>query len=174
MLRATPKIKNTFRRLAPLTQTPFFFFERNPILQSRFLFKSCLRMKSNKASKGKSKAQGPKEESKEPEMASLRLKDKQLYLSIHCKPNSKENSVDYFDPNEIAVSISAPAMENEANEEVVAYFSEIMGARKSEVSLVRGQKSREKVILIKNWEMSLEKTIQLVASLAKLQKVFVK
>ena len=48
----------------------------------------------------------------------------------------------------VGVAISAPPVEGEANTELVKYLASVLGMRKSDVTLDRGSKSRQKVVVV--------------------------
>ena len=56
----------------------------------------------------------------------------------------------------VGVQIGAPAREGEANEELLRYLSEILGVRKRSISLDKGSKSRQKVVMIDSAEITVE------------------
>lgn len=56
----------------------------------------------------------------------------------------------------VGVQIGAPAREGEANEELVRYLAEVLNVRKRSISLDKGSKSRQKVVMIEPTEISIE------------------
>lgn len=48
----------------------------------------------------------------------------------------------------VRVRIAAPAVEGKANEELMEFLSEFFGVPKKKVSILRGEKGREKTIQI--------------------------
>lgn len=56
----------------------------------------------------------------------------------------------------VGVQIGAPAREGEANEELLQYLSEILSVRKRSISLDKGSKSRQKVVMIDSAEITVE------------------
>lgn len=58
----------------------------------------------------------------------------------------------------VGVKIAARPVEGEANEELVRFFTEILHAKKKQVSLGAGAKSRDKVIVVT--EMAPELVLQ--------------
>ncbi|XP_055378236.1 UPF0235 protein C15orf40 homolog [Condylostylus longicornis] len=76
--------------------------------------------------------------------------DKQgnIVIKILAKPGAKQNSITNISDEGVGVQISAPPVEGEANTELVKYLSSILGLRKSDVTLDKGSKSRQKTILI--------------------------
>lgn len=80
-----------------------------------------------------------------------------LQIKILAKPGAKLNQITETSPEGVGVQIAAPPVEGEANTELVKYLSKVLGVRKSDVSLDRGSKSRNKVILVdKTANLSVE------------------
>lgn len=71
-----------------------------------------------------------------------------VVIKIHAKPGAKQNSVTDIHDEAIGIQIAAPPVDGEANAELVKYISKVLQLRKSDVSVDRGSKSREKSILI--------------------------
>ncbi|CAD7089167.1 unnamed protein product [Hermetia illucens] len=71
-----------------------------------------------------------------------------IAIKILAKPGAKQNGITDISNEGVGVQISAPPVEGEANTELVKYLSKVLNLRKSDVSLDRGSKSRNKTILI--------------------------
>ncbi|XP_054084634.1 UPF0235 protein C15orf40 homolog [Zeugodacus cucurbitae] len=56
----------------------------------------------------------------------------------------------------VGVQIAAPPTEGEANAELVKYLSKLLGLRKSDVSLDKGSRSRNKLVMISKGVTTLE------------------
>jgi uncharacterized protein (TIGR00251 family) len=71
-----------------------------------------------------------------------------VLLLLYVQPKAKKNAVEGVDEwrGRLKVRIAAPPVEGKANKEVIKFFSKLLGA---EVSIVRGETSREKDLLIK-------------------------
>ncbi|KAK3535333.1 hypothetical protein QTP70_008198 [Hemibagrus guttatus] len=76
------------------------------------------------------------------------LKDGGLAISIHAKPGAKQNAVTDVSSEAVGVAIAAPPTDGEANAELVRYLCKVLVLKKSEVTLDKGSKSREKVIKV--------------------------
>lgn len=76
-------------------------------------------------------------------------KDKVL-LRIYVQPGAGQNEVKgYFgDPARLKVKIKAPPVEGAANNEVIKFFSELLGISKNKIEILRGDTSRKKDLLI--------------------------
>lgn len=75
-------------------------------------------------------------------------KDGNVAIKIQAKPGAKCNNVTDISDEAIGIAISAPPTEGEANAELVKYLASIFGVRKSDVSLDRGSRSRQKVVVV--------------------------
>ncbi|KAJ3282670.1 hypothetical protein HK104_010776 [Borealophlyctis nickersoniae] len=85
------------------------------------------------------------------------LKDGAVKLSILVKPNAKESKVTDIGIGEggrVGLQLAAPPRDGEANEELVRVLAEILNTKKYNLSLLSGQKSREKVVRVEG--LSLE------------------
>ena len=69
-------------------------------------------------------------------------------LKVHVIPNSKENKIDGYNEwkKAVVVRVKAPASEGKANRELEKFLSEFF---ESDVTIVSGKKSRDKIVLIK-------------------------
>lgn len=75
-------------------------------------------------------------------------KDGNVMIKIQAKPGAKCNNVTDISDEAVGIAISAPPMEGEANAELVKYLASIFELRKSDVSLDRGSRSRQKVVIV--------------------------
>ncbi|XP_032686798.1 UPF0235 protein C15orf40 homolog [Odontomachus brunneus] len=75
-------------------------------------------------------------------------KEGNIAIKIQAKPGAKCNNITDISNEAVGVAISAPPTEGEANAELVKYLASIFGLRKSDVSLDRGSRSRQKVVTV--------------------------
>lgn len=88
-----------------------------------------------------------------------------IIVKIHAKPGAKQNAITDVSEGAFGVQIAAPPMDGEANAELVKYISKVLQLRKSDVSVDRGSKSREKTILIdKSAQIDVAKVVDLLKS----------
>lgn len=86
-----------------------------------------------------------------------------VIIKIRAKPGAKHNSITDVLGEAIGVQIAAPPVDGEANAELVKYISKLLKLRKSDVSVDRGSKSREKIILIdKSAAITVSEAIELI------------
>ena len=70
-------------------------------------------------------------------------------IQVKVIPNSKRSLVIRED-NLIKVYVKKPAVNNKANEEAIELLSEFFKIRKNQVRIIKGEKSRKKIIEILN------------------------
>ncbi|MDD2677124.1 MAG: DUF167 domain-containing protein [Methylacidiphilaceae bacterium] len=73
-------------------------------------------------------------------------------LVVRVVPNARKTEIAGFTGGVVRVRLQAPATEGRANEELLRLFAKVFGTRRSQVVLVRGDKSREKALEIRGWE----------------------
>lgn len=69
-------------------------------------------------------------------------------VSVHVKPGSKQNAITDVSAEAVGVAIAAAAMDGEANAELVRYLAQVLQLKKSQVTLDKGSRSRNKVIAV--------------------------
>uniref|UniRef100_A0A0A1WFI3 UPF0235 protein C15orf40 homolog n=1 Tax=Zeugodacus cucurbitae TaxID=28588 RepID=A0A0A1WFI3_ZEUCU len=79
-----------------------------------------------------------------------------ICIRILAKPGSKMNGITDIGIEGVGVQIAAPPTEGEANAELVKYLSKLLGLRKSDVSLDKGSRSRNKLVMISKGVTTLE------------------
>ncbi|XP_020806592.1 UPF0235 protein C15orf40 homolog [Drosophila serrata] len=79
-----------------------------------------------------------------------------ICIQILAKPGAKQNGITGIGLEGVGVQIAAPPSEGEANAELVKFLSKVLGLRKSDVSLDKGSRSRNKIILISKGASTVE------------------
>ncbi|RXK54780.1 YggU family protein [Oleiharenicola lentus] len=69
-------------------------------------------------------------------------------LELKVIPNAPRNEVVGWLGTALKVKIHAPALEGRANDELLDFLAETLGLPRRSVTLVRGDKSRQKVVRI--------------------------
>ncbi|WP_237023484.1 DUF167 domain-containing protein [Lacunisphaera limnophila] len=69
-------------------------------------------------------------------------------LELKIIPNAPRNEVVGWLGAALKVKIHAPALEGRANDELLAFLAETLGVPRRSVTLLRGDKSRQKVVQI--------------------------
>ena len=92
--------------------------------------------------------------------AELTLSEKNGEISFPVKavPRSTRNAIGEVREGVLQIRLCAPPVEGKANAALLAFLAEVLGVRKSQVSLKMGEKSRHKVVTVKG--LSAEKIRQ--------------
>lgn len=74
-----------------------------------------------------------------------------MLLAVKVTPNARKSEMTGWGADEqgrrvLLVKLAAPAQEGKANKELVRFIAEVLDCAKSEVSLLRGDSSRTKVL----------------------------
>ncbi|XP_069967335.1 UPF0235 protein C15orf40 homolog [Bactrocera oleae] len=121
----------------------------------RRLFHTFLSVMSKKKSK-KFATVVPVDE-KKPNDGPLQLdKSGNICIRILAKPGAKMNGITDIGNEGVGIQIAAPPTEGEANAELVKYLSKLLGLRKSDVSLDKGSRSRNKLIMVSKGVTTME------------------
>ena len=78
-------------------------------------------------------------------------------LLLHCQPGAKVTRVVGQHDGRLKVALNAPAVENRANEVLVAWIAERLSVPRRQVQLVSGQTSRKKRVLVEGVSAELVK-----------------
>lgn len=71
-----------------------------------------------------------------------------MKISVKVKPNSKKEEVKKLTDNDFILSVKEPAKEGKANQAVIRLLSEYFGVPKSNISIIKGESSKNKIIQI--------------------------
>lgn len=76
-------------------------------------------------------------------------------LAIRVTPRASSNEIaEVLDDGTIRVRLAAPPTDNEANEALLVYLSEILGVTKSRLDIVAGNVGRDKLISIVDMDVN--------------------
>lgn len=67
---------------------------------------------------------------------------------IRVQPGAKKNAVEGLLGDRLKLRIAAPAVEGKANKAVLEFLARVLGVKKSQVSILRGETSREKTVRV--------------------------
>ncbi len=81
-------------------------------------------------------------------MHALDQKDGYALLSVRVQPKSSRNDIIINSDNSIKIALTAPPVEGEANKALCQLVAKRLGLPKSAVTLVSGDKSREKKLRV--------------------------
>ena len=70
------------------------------------------------------------------------------YIPIRVKPRSSRSGVALGPDGLLVVTVHAPAADGAANRELIAVLAGALGVPRSAVSIVRGQRSRSKLVAV--------------------------
>ena len=85
-----------------------------------------------------------------------------ISLRVHAQPGAKRTEAAGLHGEALKIRVAAPALEDRANEALIAFLAERLGLAKRDVVLVSGAKSREKRFEIPG-EVPLERIEELLA-----------
>lgn len=71
-----------------------------------------------------------------------------VVIEVKVVPNSHENKLDSIHDRRLKVRINAAPEDGKANKELIKYLARLFGCKKSEIKILRGETSQEKLILI--------------------------
>jgi uncharacterized protein (TIGR00251 family) len=86
----------------------------------------------------------------------LEVTGKGVLLRIKVQPGAQRNEFAGNESGELKIRIAAPPREGEANRECMRFVAKAFGIAKSDVEIVRGAKSRHKVLLLRGVAKSVE------------------
>ena len=69
-------------------------------------------------------------------------------FSVHAKPRAKKSRIVGVHGDALDVALAAPPVDGAANQELVATLASALGLAKKQVSLVRGESSRMKLVAV--------------------------
>jgi len=85
-----------------------------------------------------------------------------ITLNLHCQPGAKVTKVVGLHDGCLKISLQAPALENKANELLLAWLSKQLRVPQKQIQFVSGQNSRQKRVEI--WgSISPEQIVQLLS-----------
>ena len=78
----------------------------------------------------------------------LRKTDQGWLIAVHAQPGAKKSAVAGLHGESLKVRVAAPPVEGKANEALIAFVAKALGLPRRAVSIVKGESSREKLLLI--------------------------
>jgi len=69
-------------------------------------------------------------------------------MGLKVQPGARRSALAGLYGNRLKVALQAPPVDGKANEALVSFLAELAGVSRSAVRIVRGEKSREKTVLI--------------------------
>jgi len=74
---------------------------------------------------------------------------------VRVQPGASRTEVAGLHGKELKVRLKAPPVEGKANEALLKFVAEVLRVRRSQCKLVRGEKSRSKIVLVRGAEEAL-------------------
>jgi uncharacterized protein len=74
--------------------------------------------------------------------------DCRALVNIRVKPRTSRNCIEGFSGDVLVVALTAPPVDGEANQQLIALVAKALKVGRSTVSIVRGETSRDKLIRI--------------------------
>lgn len=93
----------------------------------------------------------------------LKIVDDGVILRLRISPNASKNQF-IFTEDMIKLKIMAQPIENKANKAVVEYLSKLFKVPKTKISILKGDTSKEKTLLIKTDDMDKIENIKTILS----------
>ncbi len=86
-----------------------------------------------------------------PEIGRLEIHqtEKGAAVQVHVVPRASRTEIAGLHGDALKLRIAAPPVEGKANEEIVRFLAGILGLRKADVSIIAGQTSRRKTVLVR-------------------------
>ncbi|MEO0138760.1 MAG: DUF167 domain-containing protein [candidate division WOR-3 bacterium] len=72
-----------------------------------------------------------------------------MIIEVKVKPNSKREYVKRLDENRFEVGINSPPIDGRANKRLIELLSDFFGIPKDNIKILRGEKSRNKVVEVR-------------------------
>jgi hypothetical protein len=69
-----------------------------------------------------------------------------MNISVKVKPNSKEEKIEKISDSEFLLWVRSAPKEGKANQEIAKLLSEYFDVPRTDISIVRGHKSRNKIV----------------------------
>lgn len=71
-----------------------------------------------------------------------------VFLLLHCQPGAKLTRLVGEHGGRLKIALNAPAVDNKANEELVAWLGDRLGVPRRQLQIVAGQTSRQKKVMV--------------------------
>ncbi|MEN8140119.1 MAG: DUF167 family protein [Thermodesulfobacteriota bacterium] len=74
--------------------------------------------------------------------------ESELFLAVYLQPRAARNRIVGPHGAELKVAVTAPPVEGKANKALISFMAKALGVAKGQISLIRGQQSRHKQLLL--------------------------
>ncbi|MBD0357521.1 MAG: DUF167 domain-containing protein [Actinomycetota bacterium] len=83
-----------------------------------------------------------------------------ILLNLRVSPGAKRTSIEGpYGENALKLRVASPPVDGKANAEVESFLAESLGVRGSNVAVIRGTSSRDKVVLVRGVEAATVREI---------------
>ena len=93
----------------------------------------------------------------------LKIVDDGIILRLRISPNASKNQFIFAD-DMIKLKITAQPIENKANKAVIEYLSKLFKVPKTKITILKGDTSKEKTLLIKTTDIEKIENIKTILS----------
>lgn len=76
----------------------------------------------------------------------LREQTDGVLLSVKLQPRASKNEISEPLDDELKIKVTAPPVDSAANEALIEFLSEKLGCGKNQIEIIRGHKSRHKIL----------------------------
>lgn len=76
------------------------------------------------------------------------VKGERVALAVLVKPKARKTAILGLHHGMVKLAIASPPVDGKANREVVRFLAELFNLKKKQVTILRGERSREKVCLL--------------------------
>jgi uncharacterized protein (TIGR00251 family) len=91
----------------------------------------------------------------------LTVKNQDVIIDIHAQPGAKRSEVVGEHGGRLKIAIASPPVDGKANSALIAFLAKTLGVSKSSVSILSGETSRQKRLIVHqiNDQVCMEKIL---------------
>lgn len=76
----------------------------------------------------------------------FKITNERITLQVYAKPNAHKTALVEITQDELHITVHAPPQDGKANKELILFMSKLFKIPKTQITLVRGQESRHKLL----------------------------
>ncbi|TNV86667.1 hypothetical protein FGO68_gene12559 [Halteria grandinella] len=95
-----------------------------------------------------------------PQTSSIYEKNGNIYIVLSAKPGSKCDAITAVEEDYVGVSVQAPPLDGEANEGIREFVGTILGLKKRDIELVKGDRSHDKLLMLQATKALTAETVR--------------
>ncbi len=73
-----------------------------------------------------------------------------IVVTVRVQPGAKRSAILGEYAGGLKIAVAAPPVDGKANEAIVEFFRELTGLKRSQIDVIRGEKSRNKLVLLRS------------------------